>query len=108
MFVTAYEAICHALSWYATRIYFIPQDRIHRIIKVLRSCLRILALQIAAFPKSFQEVVDFVIELERVKLDDFTKVSTFKKFHKGGEFSGSLSKGQSLGGYPPFPVQSSL
>ena len=99
MFVTAYEAICHALSWYATRIYFIPQDRIHRIIKVLRSCLRILALQIAAFPKSFQEVVDFVIELERVKLDDFTK---------GGEFSGSISKGKSSGGYPPFPVQSSL
>ena len=99
MFVTTYKAICHALSRYATRIYFIHQERIPRFIKVLRSCLRILALQITAFAKSFQEVVDFVIELERVKLDDFTK---------GGEFSCSLSKGQSSGGYPPFPVQSSL
>ena len=108
MFVTTYKAICHALSRYATRIYFIHQERIPRFIKVLRSCLRILALQITAFAKSFQEVVDFVIELERVKLDDFTKVPMFKKFHKGGEFSGSLSKVQSSGGYPPFPIQSSL
>ena len=47
--------------------------------------------------KSFQEVVDFVIEVEGMKPYDFTTASTSKKFHKGGEFSGSYSRGQSLG-----------
>ena len=45
----------------------------------------ISALQVAAAAKSFQEVVDFVIEVEGVKPDDFTAASTFKKFRKGGE-----------------------
>ena len=30
--------------------------------------------------KYFQEVVDFVIEVEGVRLDDFAKVKTFKNF----------------------------
>ncbi|XP_069151825.1 uncharacterized protein [Solanum lycopersicum] len=34
--------------------------------------------------------------------------SSFKKFCKGGEFSGSYSRGQSLEGYPDRPIQSSL
>ena len=38
--------------------------------------------------KSFQEVVDFVIEVEGVKPDDFTLASTSKRFRKGG--GGSL------------------
>ena len=53
-------------------------------------------------------MVDFVIEVEGVKPDDFTKASTFKKFRIGGEFSGSYSRGQSSGGYPARPIQSSL
>ena len=32
--------------------------------------------------KSFQEVVDFVIEVEGVKPDDFTMASTSKRFRK--------------------------
>ena len=40
--------------------------------KGLRLELRISALQVAATAKSFQEVVDFVIEVEGVKPDDFT------------------------------------
>ena len=40
--------------------------------KGLRSDLQILALQVATAAKSFQEVVDFVIEVEGVKPDDFT------------------------------------
>ena len=51
--------------------------------------MQIPALQVAAAAKSFQEVVDFVIEVEGVKPDDFAMVSTSKKFRKGGEFSGS-------------------
>ena len=47
--------------------------------------MQIPALQVAAVAKSFQEVVDFVIEVEGVKPDDFTMASTFKKFRKGGE-----------------------
>lgn len=43
-----------------------------------------------------------------MKPDDFTMASTSKKFHKGGEFSGSYSRGQSSGGYPARPIQSSL
>ena len=43
-----------------------------------------------------------------MKPDDFTVVSTSKKFRKGGEFSGSYSRGQSSGGYPTRPIQSSL
>ena len=43
-----------------------------------------------------------------MKPDDFTTASTFKKFHKGGEFSGSYSRGQSSGGYLAHPIQSSL
>ena len=39
-------------------------------------------------------MVDFVIEVEGVKPDDFTMVSTSKKFRKGGEFSCSYSEGR--------------
>ena len=87
---------------------FSPQERICRFVKGLRSDLRISALQVAATAKSFQEVVDFVIEVEGVNPDDFTIASTTKKFRKGGEFSGSYSRGQSSGGYPTRPIQSSM
>ena len=70
--------------------------------------MQIPALQVAAAAKSFQEVVDFVIEVEGVKPDDFTMASTSKKFRKGGEFSGSYFRGQISGGYPARPIQSSL
>ena len=70
--------------------------------------MQIPTLQVATAAKSFQEVVDFLIEVEGVKSDDFTTTSTPKKFHKGGEFGGSYSKGQSSGGYPALPIQSSL
>ncbi|XP_049351058.1 uncharacterized protein LOC125815564 [Solanum verrucosum] len=108
MSVAAYEAKFRVLSRYATQLCFSPQERIRRFVKGLRSDLQIPALRVAASAKSFQEVIDFVIEVEGVKPDDFTKVSTFKKFRKGGEFSGSYSRGQSSGGYPPRPIQSSL
>ena len=49
------------------------------------------SLTVAATAKSFQEVVDFVIEVEGVKPDDFTMASTSKRFRKGGEFNGSYS-----------------
>ena len=49
-----------------------------------------------------------MIEVEGVKPNDFTTTSTFKKFRKGGEFSGSYSSGQSSGDYPARPIQSSL
>ena len=58
--------------------------------------------------KSFQEVVDFVIEVEGVKPDDFTMASTSKRFRKGGEFNGFYSRGRGSGGYPARPIQSSL
>ena len=51
--------------------------------------MQISALQVAVAAKSFQEVVDFVIEVEGVKPYNFTTASTFKNFRKGGEFSGS-------------------
>ena len=76
--------------------------------KGLRSDLQIPALQVAAAAKSIQEVVDFVIEVEGVKPEDFTMASTSKKIRKAGEFSGSYSRGQSSGGYPARPIQSSL
>ena len=104
MFVTAYEAKFRALFRYATQLCFSPQERIRRLMKGLRSDLQIPALQVAATAKSFQEVVDFVIEVEGVNLDDFTMASTSKKFRKGGEFSCSYSRGQSLGGYPARPI----
>ena len=80
MWVNAYEARFHALSSYATQLCFNPQERIRQFVKGLRSELRILALQIAATAKSFQEVVDFVIEVEGVKPEDFTTTSTSKRF----------------------------
>ena len=101
----AYEAKFRALSWYATQLCFSSQEQIRRFVKGLRLNLQIPALQVAAAVKSFQEVVDFVIEVERVKPDDFTMASTSKKFRKGGEFSGSYSRGQSSGGYPARPIQ---
>ena len=70
--------------------------------------MRISALQVAAKAKSFQEVIEFVIEVEGVKLDDFTMASPTKKFCKGGEFSGPYPRGQCSGGYPARPIQSSL
>ena len=66
--------------------------------------MQIPALQVAAATKSFQEVVDFVIEVEIVKPDDFTMASTSKKFRKGGEFNGSYSRAQGSGGYPARPI----
>ena len=104
MSVTAYEAKFHALCRYDTQLCFSPQERIHHFVKGLRSDLQIPDLQVAAAAKSFQEVVDFVIEVEGVKPDDFTMASTSKKFRKGGEFSGSYSRGQSSGGYPARPI----
>ena len=76
--------------------------------KGLRSDLQIPALQVAAAAKSSQEMVDFVIEVEGVKPDDFTMALTSKRFRKGGEFNNSYSRGQSSGGYPARPIQSSL
>ena len=108
MSVTPYEAKLLALSRYATQLWFSPQERIRCFVKALRSDLQIPALQVATAAKSFQEVVDFVIEVEGVKPDDFTMASTPKKFRKGGEFGGSYSRGQSSGGYPARPIQSSL
>ena len=108
MSVTAYEAMFRALSRYATQLCFSPQERIRRFVKGLRSDLQILALQVATAAKSFQEVVDFVIEVEGVKPDDFTMASATKKFRKGGEFNGSYSRGQGAGGYPAQPIQFSL
>ena len=95
MSITAYEAKFRALSRYATQLCFSPQERIRRFVKGLRSDFQISALQVAAAAKSFQKVVDFVIEVEGVKPNDFTMASIPKKFHKGGEFGGSYSKGQS-------------
>ena len=108
MSVADYEAKFLALSRYATQLCFSPQERIHRFVKGLRSYLRIPALKVAATTKSFQEVVDCVIEVERVKPDNFTMTSTFSRFRTGGDFSGFYSRGKSLGGYPARPIQSSL
>ena len=108
MSVADYEAMFRALSKYATQLCFSPQERIRRFVKGLRSDLQISALQVAAAAKSFQEVVDFVIEVEGVKPNGFTTASTFKMFRKGCEFSGSYSRGQSSGGYPARPIQYSL
>ena len=68
----------------------------------------ISSIKVAAAVKSFQQVVDFVIEVEGVNPDDFTMASTSKRFSKGGEFNGSYSRGQSSEGYPARPIQSSL
>ena len=70
--------------------------------------MQIPALQIATVAKSFRDVVHFVIEVEGMKPDDFTMASTSKRFRKRGEFNGSYSRGQSSGGYPARPIQSSL
>ena len=72
MSVNAYEAKFRALSRYATELCFSPQERIRHFVKGLRSELRISALQVAAMAKSFQEVVDFLVEVERVNPDEFT------------------------------------
>ena len=98
MSATAYEAKFRALSRYATHLCFSPQEQIRRFKKGLRSDLQIPALQVSTADKSLQEVVDFVIEVEGVKPDDFTMASATKKFRKGGEFNGSYSRGQSSGG----------
>ena len=108
MSVSAYEAKFRALSRYATQLCFSPQEQIRRFLKGLRSDLRISTLQVAATAKTFQEVIDFVIEVEGVKPDDFTMASTSKRFRKGGEFNGSYPRGQGSGGYPARPIQSSL
>ena len=85
MSVTAYEAKFRALSRYATQLCFSPQERIRRFMKGLRSDFQISALQVSTAAKSFQEVVDFVIELEGVKPDDFTMA--FVLFDPGSTFS---------------------
>ena len=82
MSVNAYEAKFRALSIYATQLCFSPQERIRCFVKGLRSELRISALQVAATTKSFQEVVDFVVEVEGVKPDEFTMASTSKRFQR--------------------------
>ena len=108
MSVNAYESKFRALSRYATQLCFSPQERIRCFVKGLRSELWISALQVAAMAKSFQEVVDFVVEVEGVKPNELTIASTSKRFRKGGDFNGSYSRGQGSGGYSVRPIQSSL
>ena len=100
MSVSAYEAKFRALSRYATQLCLSPQERICRFVKGLRSDLQIPALKVATAAKSFHDVVDFVIEVEGVKPDNFTMASTPKRFCKRGDFCGFYSRGQSSGGYP--------
>ena len=76
--------------------------------KGLRSELQISVLQVATTEKFFQEVVDFWVEVEGVKPDEFTMASTSKRFRKGCEFNGSYSRGQGSGGYSVRPIQSSV
>ena len=49
-----------------------------------------------------------MIEVERVNQNEFTKASTFMKFHKGGDFGGSYSIEQSVRGYTAHPIESLL
>ena len=63
MSVTTYEAKFRALSRYATKLCFSPQERICSFVKGLRSDLQISALQVGAAAISCQEVVDFLIEV---------------------------------------------
>ena len=93
--MSAYEGKFFALSRYDTLFFFSPQERICGFVNGFRSYLQIPALQLAAAAKSFHKVVDFVIRVKEVKPDDFIKVSALKNFHKGGDFSGSYSRGQS-------------
>ena len=91
-----------------SKIKQISTKQISLFVKGLRSDLQIPALQVANAAKSFQEVVDFVIEVERVKPDDFTTTSTSKRLRKGGEFNGSYTRGQGSESYSVRPIQSSL
>ena len=75
MSISAYEAKFRALSRYAIQLCLSPQERIRRFVKGLRSDLQIPALQVSTAAKSFQEVVDFVIEVEGDKPDDITTPS---------------------------------
>ena len=99
MSVTAYKAKFRALSSMPPNFVSVHKSGFTVLFRALRSELRISALQVAATAKSFQEVVDFVIEVEGVKPDDFTMASTSKRFRKGGGFNGSYSRGQGSGGY---------
>ena len=63
MYVAACEAKFRTLFSYATQLCLSPHERIRRFVKGLRSDLQIRALQVDAAAKSFQEVVDFVIEV---------------------------------------------
>ena len=87
MSVTAYEAMFRALSRYATILCFSPQEQIRHFVKGLRSELRISSLQVAATAKSFQEVVDFVIEVEGVN----QMTSPWHQHQKGFEREASLT-----------------
>ena len=94
MSVTAYEAKFRALSRYATQLCFSPQERIRRFVKGLRSYLHIPALEVATAAKSFQEVVDFVIEVEGVKPDDFTMHKHLRSFVREVSLVGPTPEGR--------------
>ena len=64
MSVTTFEAKFRALSRYTAQLCFNPQERIRCFVKGLRSDLQIPALQVSTAAKSFQEVVDFMVEVE--------------------------------------------
>ncbi|XP_055814099.1 uncharacterized protein LOC129883465 [Solanum dulcamara] len=66
-----------------------PEERIRRFVKGLRSDLRIPALQVAASAKSFQEVVDFVIEVS-----DGGPLKTSQPFSNFGGYLQSSSSSQ--------------
>ncbi|XP_069143493.1 uncharacterized protein [Solanum lycopersicum] len=99
MSVSAYEAKFRALSRSATPLCFSTQERIRHFVKGLRSDLQIPALQVAAAAKPFQEVVDFVIEVDGVKPDDFTMASTSKMFRKGVRGKGGHGRGRHSRGH---------
>ncbi|KAG5631449.1 hypothetical protein H5410_003166, partial [Solanum commersonii] len=68
--------------------------------------LRIPPLRVAASRKIFVKWLISVIGVGAAA--DFTKESTFKKFRKGGEFSGSHLKGKVRGLSTSAPIQPSL
>ncbi|XP_069145420.1 uncharacterized protein [Solanum lycopersicum] len=95
MYVASYKTKFRALSRYATKICFSPQERIRHFVKGLRSDLQILALQVAAAAKSFQKVVDFVIVVEGSYRPPIVRG---RGCHRRGRHSGGRG-GQGNGGH---------
>lgn len=107
MSVTTYKAKFHALFRYGTQLLDIKEERILLFIKDFIIYLQLLIVYMSSSRKTFNDITDYVKNLEAVKQVSHAKVLA-NKSQNMGKFNVSYSRGYNKQDYPSFPIQLAL